>query len=45
MGIGTTAAQINGELQAYVDDAFQLDGSVLHIVRQNAPDDHLEQSG
>ena len=30
-------AQINGELQAYVDDAFQLDGDVLHIVGQNSP--------
>jgi len=30
-------AQINAELQAYVDDAFQLDGDILHIVGQHSP--------
>ncbi len=30
-------AQINGELQAYVDDAFQFDGAILGIVGTHSP--------
>jgi beta-glucanase (GH16 family) len=37
-------AQINGELQAYVDDAYQLDGSVLHIVGQHSTGQYAGQT-
>lgn len=37
-------AQVNGELQAYVNDAFQLDGNVLHVVAQNSPGQYAGQT-
>lgn len=37
-------APVNGELQAYVDDAFSFDGEVAHILGQDSPGDYANQT-